>query len=109
LKNFVFSDESNTAFKSTPNGTNTKTEKLKTLASLGFEKEIFTDGKYDGKVASTANISVENAFQILDSESTPDYLPYVMIRERSGGACGVHVIGIDGSGYLNGSGGSGDK
>jgi hypothetical protein len=110
LKNFVFQTVSTgDAFKVLPTGTKpVGAAKATSLLSLGFKKQIFTDGKYDGNPAPVDQLSVTNAFRIEPAKEEDGVLPYVMIRERSGGACGVHVIGIDGSGYLAAADGSGE-
>jgi hypothetical protein len=71
-----------------------------TSDSDGIHAEIFNHQSNFYKKGYTDIVS---AFQLSDPTNQDAPLPFVLIRERSGGDSGtggVHMIGLDGSGYL---------
>jgi hypothetical protein len=71
-----------------------------TSDSDGLHAEIFNHQSDFYKKGYTDIVS---AFQLSDPTNNNAPLPFVLIRERSGGDAGtggVHMIGLDGSGYL---------
>jgi hypothetical protein len=71
-----------------------------TKDSNGVHAEIFN---HESDFYKDGYTDVVSAFQLSDPNNANAPLPFVLIRERSGGESGtggVHMIGLDGSGYL---------
>jgi hypothetical protein len=75
-------------------------QKITEDATGGVHAEIFN---HNSDFYQKGYTDIVSAFQLSDPNNSNAPLPMVLIRERSGGDSatgGVHMIGLDGSGYL---------